>query len=490
MHKKLYLIIAFIYLTTCALHAQKISINKDTLVNIIQQQDKQAQHKRLVRFIKTYIQGVTPDVATCGTDTIISLFNRYNLNEKDAFINFIKGLSANKTHDLTGAEAYMHKAVEVARRQNDSYLLYQFLSHLSFIQTDKGDFTGAVHSYRMTKREALILNDDYLQALLDVNISDLYYKASFYNQSISYLNEAEKLLSNETPSRRAPLTTIIRYNKSENYFRMRNYDSLKAYHDKLSDTSNRSYKIYTYRLRTAYYLNLLMGNYSIAINQINELKTDARYVANELENQYLADAYFRNGQLDSSKALINKLLANSTGDNHPEIRFHLYELLAQIAEKNGDANGAANNYKTALKESYENNARITQVGDISSQMKIDETENSYIQRSEAYKRERLWLIFTVVAAALIIAAIALIYRNVTQKRHYEKLLFAAKREELAFINSHEVRRHLTNILGIIDILKHTDNKLEEYEQMEEYLQKSASLLDESIKNISEKLNDE
>ncbi|MEB0263866.1 hypothetical protein, partial [Mucilaginibacter sp. 10I4] len=356
--------------------------------------------------------------------------------------------------------------------------------------TDQGNFTGAIYSYRMAKKEALSLNDDYFQTLLDINISDLYYKASLYNQSINYLDQAQELLRSETAGRKEQLNTIIRYNKSENYFRMRNYDSLKVYHDKLGNTSNRSYKIHIYRLRTAYYLSLLKGNYPDAIKQIKALKADAKYVSNELENQHLADAYFRNNQLDSAKLLVNDLLVNTTNDNHPEIRFHLYELLAQIADKKGDAKAAANNYKMALKEAKENNARITQVGDISSQIKIDETESSYIQRTEAYKRERLWLIFTVIVAALIIAAIALMYRNGKQKRHYEKLLFASKRKELAFINSHEVRKYLTNILGIIDILKHSDNKLEEYQQVEEYLHKSASLLDESIKNISEKLNDE
>jgi sensor histidine kinase regulating citrate/malate metabolism len=69
------------------------------------------------------------------------------------------------------------------------------------------------------------------------------------------------------------------------------------------------------------------------------------------------------------------------------------------------------------------------------------------------------------------------------------LLYEAKKEELAFINSHEVRKHLTNILGIIDILQHSENKLDDYKQIEEYLLQSAAKLDESIKSISEKLND-
>lgn len=490
MPKKLYTTIAFILIINSASYAQQFGINRDTLINIIGQKDELLQQKRLIRFIKTYFQYVPIEHSRSGADTLQQLFVKYNLPDKDAFINFAQSISFNKIHDLKNAEMHMLAAVGMARRSNNSYLLYQFLSHLGFIQTDIGNFTGAVYSYRLAQKEALRLKDIYLQALLDVNISDLYYKSGLYNQSINYLNQAQYLLSTELPAKRALLTTIILYNKSENYYRMKNYDSLSIYHKQLLANNSPSYKIQTYRQRTAYYLSMLKRDYPTAIKQINILKKDDKYVPSDTENQQLADAYFRNGQLDSAKIIVDDLLAKDAHDDHPEIHFHLYEILAQIAEKQGNNKLASDYYKRALKESQENNLKITQVGNISSQMKIDETESSYIQRTEAYKRERLWLIFIVILAALIIITIALIYRAVKQKRHYEKLFFAAKKAELAFINSHEVRRHLTNILGIMDILRHSDNKAEEYEQMEPYLHKSASQLDEAIKNISEKLNED
>jgi hypothetical protein len=196
-----------------------------------------------------------------------------------------------------------------------------------------------------------------------------------------------------------------------------------------------------------------------------------------------------NGQLDSSKVILDKLLAADADDNHPEIKYHLYETLAWIAGKKGDEKEASRNLMLALQQSQENNSRLTQVGNISSQIKIDETENSYLEKTEVYERERIWLLLIVLISALVIIVIALFYRNVRQKRHYETLLYVAKKEELAFINSHEVRKHLTNILGIIDILQHSDNKLEEYDQSEKYLIESARCLDKAIKSISEKLND-
>ena len=82
----------------------------------------------------------------------------------------------------------------------------------------------------------------------------------------------------------------------------------------------------------------------------------------------------------------------------------------------------------------------------------------------------------------------MIYRNVRQKRYYEKLLFDAKKEELAFINSHEIRRHLCNIKGIIEMIKQSDDKQGEYLQAEDHLYSETEKLDKAIKNISLKLD--
>jgi hypothetical protein len=128
----------------------------------------------------------------------------------------------------------------------------------------------------------------------------------------------------------------------------------------------------------------------------------------------------------------------------------LYEVLGEIAGKERLHEQAAQDFKQALKEYKDHLNRLTQVGNISSQIKLDEIQGLYLKQEEGYKKERSWLILFVVVALLIIGVVAMIYRNVRQKRYYEKLLFAAKKEELAFINSHEIRRHLCNIKGIIE----------------------------------------
>ena len=144
----------------------------------------------------------------------------------------------------------------------------------------------------------------------------------------------------------------------------------------------------------------------------------------------------------------------------------------------------------ALEQAKDNVSKLIKVGDISSRMKIDEIQADYFKKDKLYRQERVLLIFIIIVALFIIAIVVMFYRNAKQKRHYEKLLFAAKKEELAYINSHDIRRHLTNILGIIDVIKHSDNKEKEYQNFEKHLLYSAEQLDQSIKNISEKLDEE
>ncbi|HVW13140.1 MAG TPA: hypothetical protein VHB54_04940 [Mucilaginibacter sp.] len=120
--------------------------------------------------------------------------------------------------------------------------------------------------------------------------------------------------------------------------------------------------------------------------------------------------------------------------------------------------------------------------------RLIEAGNVAARRVETLKRERLWLIACVVIISSISIIGAIFYRNMSQKRHFERLLFEAKRNELAFINSHEVRRHLSNILGIIDTIRSSDNRYEIYIEVEAHLFKAAIDLDRSIRNIADKLN--
>jgi tetrahydromethanopterin S-methyltransferase subunit G len=194
--------------------------------------------------------------------------------------------------------------------------------------------------------------------------------------------------------------------------------------------------------------------------------------------------------LDSAKQVINLLLVDPREHNHPEVKYHLYGMLGKIAEKQNDPKAAAYNFKMALVQSEAQINSLTQVDVIASQIKIEEVQGAFNKKEESYRRERMGLIYGLVITMLIVAVIAMIFNTTRQKRRYEKLFFDSQKKELSFINSHEIRRHLSNILGLVDLIKNSEDKHQQYIEAEDLIMSSAEKLDASIKNISEKLDHE
>jgi len=487
MYIRSYLVLLF----CCFAHksiAEFSPVKTDSIVHYMQVKNQLAQDRSLTYYLNVYFEAIPIDSFNSDKVKIDKNLLKYNLENIAAFEFFIESIGHNRLLQTNEAKSDLLKAIEIAAKNNDHYLLYTFLSHLAFIQTYEGNAIEAISSFAGAQKQAVILNDAYLQVIVDVNISDIYYRYGFYSQSLYYLDEARAAMA-LNKIRKPRLANVILYNKSENYFRMNKLDSLEKYNSELISSKDKGYKLYTYVKRTNYYLHLLNHDYESAINLILSLQKDTSYKFETLDKQNLADAYFNAGKQDSAKYIIGQILTEKELNNHPEIKYHLYEILGEISEKENNNKEAADNFNLALQQAKDNVSKLVQVGDISSQMKINEIESSYIQQDEIYKRERMWLTFSVIIALFTLAVILMFYRNIRQKRHYEKLLFAAKKEELANINSHDIRRHLTNILGIIDLVKQSENKAKEYSQVEESLFYSAEQLDEAIKDISRKLDD-
>ena len=464
-------------------------IDVNSLKTILKIENQVEREKNIVRYIKNSLQ-LSPEFDLLATKKQLNTtLAQLHVENAVAFEYFAESMYQRRLVHMDDAEAAMLKAIKFAGYNHDHYLVYSFLSHLAFIQTEEGNAIDAVTSYGLSKKETLKINDPHLQVQIDVNMSDVYYKNNFYSQSLFYLNQAE-LLNKKYGSDDENVNKVIYYNKAENFFRMNKPDSLKVYHDKLLGMKGNLYKLHTYQKRTEYYLAILQYDFKRAINLIKQLQKDTLYKYTDQDQQNLADAYFNGGYPDSATTIINELLEQPLEINHPEIKYHLYKVLGQIAEAKNDHKTAAYNLKLSLEQAEDVVNRLTQVGNISSQIMIDEIEGSYIQKDESYKRERIWLMFVVLGAVFIIVLIAMFYRNAKQKRHYEKLLFAAQKKELAFINSHEVRKHLSNIMGIIDVIKSSDNRQKEYELFEDHLFCSATSMDKAIKSISAKLDDQ
>lgn len=447
--------------------------------------DKTEREKQWIYYVISSLQAAQFSTLDLQKARIEIALKRYNADNKKALIYFSESIYHGRLKHTKESDFALENAIHAADQTHDDYLLFKFLNFLAYSQTEEGNVIGAVSSYRMAKQYAIKLKDIRSQIITDINISDAFYKNEFYNQSLFYLQQASALNNNYSPNDER-VNNVIYYNKSENFFRLNETDSLGLYNAKLKKSAAIANKLFTYQNRTGYYLFLLNHDYKRAIDSIRAMQVNKRFDFNDRDLQNLADAYFMNGQTDSAKLITDRLLTKPSQANHPEIKYHLYNLLGKIAEQRGDYKAAAANFKLSLQQSEDNMGRITQVNDISSLIKVDELENYYLQKDEIYQRERIALILAIIFILLIVLVIATFYRTVKQKRRYEKLLFIAKKQELAFINSHEVRKHLTNVMGLVEVMCTCSNK--DDQQAREYLFKSAQNLDKAIKNIAEKID--
>ena len=485
--KKINLVILILLLCSFKATFAQPHAKRDSLVDYILLKDQEKRESKVIRYIKTFFQNSPLDQLVAKKKTITDTFTKYNFEHRESILYFMESIYQRRLENLQESQNALIKAIDEAHKSSDHLLLFDYFTHLAFLQTDEGNSIGAVSSYGLAKNEVKKLKDPYLEALLNVNISDIYYKSGLYGQSLSYLNQAQRIID-ENKINRLNALSLITYNKAENYFRTKNYDSLRFCHEKLFGPKNQTYKLHTYQKRTGYYLDLLKHNYKGAIKKINALLKDSLYVKSDLEEQMLADAYYSNGQIDSAQYMTEKKLAKPSQKNHPEIKYHLYEVLGQIAELKNNEKLAADNFKLALGELKKNINNLLQVGDKSSQIKITEVQSLYYVNLLKYERERLWMLFAIALAVLAVIIVAIFYRNSRQKRDYEQLLFKAKKQELASINSHVVRNHLSNILGLLDLMKDSETK-EELLKTRKYLLYSAEELDKNLKNVSQKLSE-
>jgi len=486
MLKKFFLYFLFLTVTCGAAKATAV-VNTKEFFNILQVKGKNAREKQLISYLRKTFQEVPANDVDKTKAQIINLLNKNYPESADAFGCFVVSLYQGKLLQEVESKKALVAAIYAAEKRKDDFLSCNFLNFLAFKQTEEGNVIGAVSSYRMAKKDAIKLHDTNLQMIIDINISDVYYKNDFYSQSLFYLDQAEALRNEFWPGDQR-IQNIIYYNKAENFFRMRNADSLKVYNQKLKASNAHTYKLYTYKNRTDYYLFMLHNDYKKAIGLIHAMQHDEGYKFGDEDMQCLSEAFYKDGQLDSAKLLVSQLLAKPSEVNHPEVKYHLYDVLGKIAEQQNDYKLAASYFELSLQQSEDNMSRLTQVDNISSLIKVDEIEGYYSQKNQTYQRERLWLIFAVIFAFLATLVVAMFYRTIKQKRHYEKLLFETKKRELAFLNSHDVRKHLTNILGLVDVIKQSDNREKEFVQAEDHLFHSACQLDKAIQNISEKLD--
>ncbi|EDM37981.1 hypothetical protein PBAL39_16189 [Pedobacter sp. BAL39] len=391
-----------------------------------------------------------------------------------------------RTNKLKAAEKALLDGITNAQRHEEHYLLYQFYINLAYVKTDQHNASAAIFNYRQAKRIAEELSDLGLLLSVDVGISDIFTAIGLYQQALVYLNDAQKKV--EDQNLRHSLRTLIYLNKAEIFFKLDKRDSLNYYRKLIGKYGAESHGIVRNRKRLDYYALILSHHYQQAITLMRDLLNTGNQYYKDVDRWNLANSLYALKNLDSAALEAHQILNDETNGPTP-LRLNAYQLIARIAEEKNDQLTSIRYFKLALAESEAFMIEMRSVDQLSTELRQDRLYAAYKITNLAYHRERIILFASIGATVLVILIIYSFYRNTKQKSKYQRLLHETRSKELAFINSHQVRKPLANILGICRLLIENENSVEENTIYYELLDQQVKEMDQKLREVEMKLRE-
>jgi len=392
-----------------------------------------------------------------------------------------------RNFNFGAAEKKLVDAIGVAQSQKEMYLLYYFYINLAYVQADQNNAVAAIHNYRQARKTANELSDFELVISTEIGISDIFTTIGLYQQALLFLNSSQKLL--ELPKNsRSPSRATIYLNKAEIFFRTGELDSLAHYQKLYRKYGAKSYDRVRNLKRLDYYRLILSHQHRKAIVLIRELLITGNLYYKNVDRWFLAQSLYAVKNPDSAAIEAGQILRDDKNGPSP-IRLNAYKLIGNVAEDKNQHILAERYFKLALAESEGFTVKMRSVDQLSTELRQDRLDAAFQAQYLLYNRERIVLFASIAVATLIILIIYLFYRNVKQKNSYQKLLHETRSQELAFINSHQVRKPLANILGICRLLIDNKNTVEENNIYYKLLDQQVKEMDQKLREVEIKLRE-
>lgn len=481
----LILSVCLFFLSSTSKAASSVPVSKrDTLKLLLTETDIEKRQTMMMDYL--YLHFLYTDTYDQSFGKVQQTINTVDAEDSRGISDFMRGLICYRKFQFPDAEAYLIKAITFAHETKNDFLLYHYYSVLAYTQVNNGNALGSVHSYQLARNKTEILDNKVYRLKNDVNLASLYMSLDLYTEAIFHLNEAENLIS-QVPDDDDLNKTYVYYNKGEVSFKLGQLDSLQFYADKLSRVNDAVLDVVRLRKRLTYFLLMLGHDYKQSISIINEILVADKLDA-DLDISNLAECYYRSGAIDSA-ASVQKLILDDKKYNDNGIRHRALIMLTEIAEKKDNLSEAYHYSKLATLEQEKFLKKLIGVGNISSQIRLDQNEASFMEKMLQYQKERTVMLIIIVSIVLMLIILILLYINIKQKRNIEQLLHKQKTREAAFVSSHEVRKHLANILGLCKLLDSPEIKNEDIQIYGQYIKKSAVDMDESLKLVEDKLRE-
>lgn len=435
---------------------------------------------QLEKLITSYIWLAKEENLSSNKEILLSAILKSNLPDKKVFSYEIEALYAKRLLKFEQAKRYILRALDETPQENSRFI--RLLKILAFIDTDLENYMRAMESYLIIEKQLQNLQDTSKLILNYANIADLYIKSSLYKEAITALDTAAHLAAQQG---KQPIQMLVYENKAIAYFHLNNLDSLNYYADKISHIKSTN-TINTHRLK---YMMLLLKKDERSIDEIKILVENANDPEKLFTYLHFAQAYLLFDQTAKAREIALKLLLSGDLKNLGHMRCKLFNIMGDAYIKEKKFALAALYYKKATDQAAMNTVRTMKTGSILNYLKYDEIKKKYVVAQEDLAVRQNYFMLCMVVAGMIILTFIFLYRSLKMKKKYDELMFNKLNSEISFINSHEIRGYLSNILGIIMVIRMSEDRKETYLEFEQALFDSAENLDHSIQNIAKKLND-
>jgi hypothetical protein len=433
--------------------------------------------------INHIVLAATDSLAGQNTQLFVSMINASSLLNKKAIVFEIEATFAKRIMKLYQAKSYIRLALnEKTIPMNQMERLFILLA---YTETDLENYLAAIESYSMAEVLFQKRGNTMMMIRNYISIADLYIKSGIYNEAINSLNKARLESVN---NKGFTLPVIFYENMGTAYFNLKNLDSLKYYSNQISRLkyTDSSAAIPLKRLS---YMQYLLEKNPKAINQIKTIIDDPLDGDKLTTSLHLAQAYVEFNQYKNAKIQILKMLSAGDSQKSFYLSSKLYELMAIVQEKEGDFKSSSEYYKKSQDQLLLHVQKQLKSENVLAAFKYYDIKSKYSIAEENLKTRKSYFILLTIVAFMIIATMFLLYRSVKIRKRLNELTFSRLNNELSDMNSHNVRKYLCNILGIVTVIKTSDDRQATYLEFEDALLESAENLDVSIKAIAAKLND-
>ncbi len=320
--------------------------------------------------------------------------------------------------------------------------------------------------------------------------SELFFELRTFRRSLESLRNAYILLDGKNIKKNDNLRAAILKDEIKCFAKLGTLDSLLMTKKKLDGLSSNDPFIEYAKTCGNVEANRIENNFSQQITDLQKLLNITRTTAFEDPLNVaveLGKAFYNNGQYNEALKILDSVEHYVAGLNQLSVLRDLYLAKAQAYSRMNNLTAALNYYEMneRIYDSISVNSTIAKNMDMS--ISVSTLKNNLGEAVKEKNLQRKVVIFTIVISVLSLTLLFLLFRYVVNRNKMHRMEMKQQMKELSFINSHEVRKYLANIMGIVEVIKMEDHSFEVYKQFEDALFKNVDDLDQSIKTLAQKL---